>query len=95
MATASPEPSFGTLKSAQQKTLTPKKGPQKLKKRPFGCFIFVGHPHMFKQPDPQGFLQHALTQSRYAWDHATWALHNQHHSQLLQVSHQIHLDGPN
>ena len=50
---------------------------------------------MFKQPDPQAFLQHTLTQSHYAWDHATWTLHNQHHSPLLQVSHQIHLDGPN
>ena len=50
---------------------------------------------MFKQPDPQAFLQHTLTQSHYSWDHATWALHNQHHSPLLQVSRQIHLDGPN
>ena len=43
----------------------------------------------------QGFLQRTLTQSHYAWDHTTWVLHSQHHSPLPQVSHQIHLDGPN
>jgi hypothetical protein len=67
-----PEPSFDTPKSAQkQKNAHFQKSATKAQKVLIWLFHFVGHPHMFKQPDPQVFLQHTLTQSRYAWDHAT------------------------
>ena len=91
------EPSSDTLKSAQtRKTLISTKSAIKAQKVLIWLlFHFVGHPRMFKQPDSRGFVQHTLTQSHYAWDHATWALHNQHHSPLPQVSLQIYLDGPN
>ena len=53
---------------------------------------FVGQ---FNEPDPHKFLQHTLTQSHYAWDHAIWTLLKQHRSPLPQVGHQRHWDGPN
>ena len=68
-----PEPSFDTLKSAQkQKNAHFQKSATIAQKVLIWLFHFVGHPHMFKQPDPQAFLQHTLTQSHYSWDHATW-----------------------
>ena len=57
-----PEPSFDTLKSAQkQKTFISKKMLQKTQKVLMWLLHFVGHSHMFKEPDPQGYLQHFAT----------------------------------
>ena len=62
-----PELSFDTIKSAQkQKNAHFQKSATKAQKVLIWLFHFVGHPHMFKQPDPQAFLQHTLTQSHYA-----------------------------